>query len=42
MVKRLRRRPLTAKTGVRFPYELLLIGACMAPFFTVLIFFFLS
>ena len=23
LVKRLRRRPLTAKTGVRFPYELL-------------------
>ncbi len=23
MVKRLRRRPLTAETGVRFPYELL-------------------
>jgi hypothetical protein len=22
LVKRLRRRPLTAKTGVRFPYEL--------------------
>ena len=42
LVKRLRRRPLTAKTGVRFPYELLLIGACMAPFFAVLIFFFLS
>ncbi len=24
LVKRLRRRPLTAETGVRFPYELLL------------------
>ena len=24
LVKRLRRRPLTAKTGVRFPYELLI------------------
>jgi hypothetical protein len=23
LVKRLRRRPLTAKTGVRFPYQLL-------------------
>ncbi len=23
LVKRLRRRPLTAETGVRFPYELL-------------------
>ena len=39
LVKRLRRRPLTAKTGVRFPYELLLSGACMAPFFVALIFF---
>ena len=25
LVKRLRRRPLTAKTGVRFPYELLTV-----------------
>ena len=25
LVKRLRRRPLTAKTGVRFPYQLLTI-----------------
>ena len=25
MVKRLRRRPLTAETGVRFPYELLTV-----------------
>ena len=25
LVKRLRRRPLTAETGVRFPYELLTI-----------------
>ena len=24
LVKRLRRRPLTAETGVRFPYELLI------------------
>ncbi len=26
LVKRLRRRPLTAKTGVRFPYELLKVS----------------
>ena len=26
LVKRLRRRPLTAKTGVRFPYELLFLN----------------
>ncbi len=26
LVKRLRRRPLTAKTGVRFPYELLTVS----------------
>ncbi|MDE7282039.1 MAG: hypothetical protein K2N85_00385, partial [Lachnospiraceae bacterium] len=25
LVKRLRRRPLTAETGVRFPYELLTV-----------------
>ena len=25
LVKRLRRRPLTAKTGVRFPYKLLTV-----------------
>ena len=25
LVKRLRRRPLTAKTGVRFPYQLLIL-----------------
>ena len=30
MVKRLRRRPLTAKTGVRFPYELLTINNLIA------------
>ena len=27
LVKRLRRRPLTAETGVRFPYELLKPGS---------------
>ena len=30
LVKRLRRRPLTAETGVRFPYELLTINNLIA------------
>ena len=31
LVKRLRRRPLTAETGVRFPYELLIFYMIMRP-----------
>ena len=31
LVKRLRRRPLTAKTGVRFPYELLTVFKTAQP-----------
>ena len=31
LVKRLRRRPLTAETGVRFPYELLTIFRIAQP-----------
>ena len=31
LVKRLRRRPLTAETGVRFPYELLILKRIAQP-----------
>ena len=37
LVKRLRRRPLTAKTGVRFPYELLKV--LQNTFFLKILFF---